>query len=69
LNCDAKELAKQIVTAQALMVRLLYELLTQGDIDRARDALGRLTGQIRIAEPLGAAYFVATYDLGIPPAH
>ncbi|HEU0068309.1 MAG TPA: hypothetical protein VFQ26_03500 [Nitrospiraceae bacterium] len=62
---DAHELADQIVVAQVLTVEHLQELLTEGDVERARDALGRLTGEIRLVEPPGGAHLVATYDLGV----
>ena len=41
------------------------ELLAGGDIDRARDALRRLTGPIRLMEAPEGTHLVATYDLGI----
>ena len=64
---DAQALADQIVVAQTLSVEHVHELLAEGDVERARDALGRLSGPIRIVEPPGAAYLVAIYNLGIDP--
>lgn len=62
---EARALADQIVDEQTLTVENLQKLMSNGDVDRARDALRRLTGEIRLVEAPEGTHLVATYDLGI----
>jgi DNA invertase Pin-like site-specific DNA recombinase len=59
------ETARDIVRAQHLSAANVRELLNAGDTERARDALGRLTGEIRLVEAREATHLVAMYDLGV----
>jgi len=62
---NAIEVAHDLVRAQRLSAANVRELLKAGDTERARDALGRLTGEIRLVEAREAKHLVATYDLGV----